>query len=245
MIHFPTEEDMRSLYSCFPFESYKIQDSDFAIKQTNGIEGIRQFATHQELIAWKRVLHNKFNDVARAYVMMMFFYNQGIPDEPYYISPGKKGQSVEYFPNFKKEHFVIKDSFDFYTDVYFFKFFSAIEDGILQILNVYFSVGLDACEVSWRVFCSRFVNIDSNILNFLKKIYKDNRYKKGKDFRNSITHRLPTGSQDTGIRREENAVVFRVHEYVKARETVEVAKELLDFGMEAFERIKKLCSESS
>jgi hypothetical protein len=27
--------------------------------------------------------------------MMMFYYNQGIPDEPYYISPGKEGQIVE------------------------------------------------------------------------------------------------------------------------------------------------------
>ena len=181
MIHFPTEEDMRNLYSCFPFESLKIQDSDFAIKQTNGFEGIRQSATLQELIAWKMMLHNKWNDVARAYAMMMFYYNQGIPDEPYYISPGKKGQSVEYFPNFKKKHFFIKDSFDFYADVYFFKFFSAIDDGTWQILNVYFSLGLYAREVRWLEFCSRLENIDSNILNSLKKIYNDNRYIKGKD----------------------------------------------------------------
>jgi hypothetical protein len=56
MVHFPTEEDMRSLYSCFPFESLEIKESDFAIKQTNDKEG---FVKPIELSAWKIVLHNK------------------------------------------------------------------------------------------------------------------------------------------------------------------------------------------
>ena len=92
MNKFPTEEDMQSLYSCFPIESFKIRDSDFANKQTNCkdlIENFNQVATIQELRAWKCALHNKWNDVAKAYTMMMFYYNQGIPDEPYFISPGR------------------------------------------------------------------------------------------------------------------------------------------------------------
>ena len=242
MIKFPSEEDIRTLYSYFPFENLKIQDSDFAMKHTNSIEGVKQLATIQELSAWKIALHNKWNDIAYAYVMMMFYYNQGIPDEPYYISPGKKEQSVEYFPNFNQEHYLIKDSFDFYADVYFFKFFSAINDGVWQILNVYFNLGIDVYKVTWKNIRFKIANIDSKILDSLEKIYKDDRYIKGNNLRNSITHRLPVGSQGTGIRRKDNAIIFRVLDYVSARETVEVAKGLLDFGIEAFEKIKKLCN---
>ncbi len=245
MIKFPTEEDMRILYSCFPLESFKIRDSDFVIKKTNGIEGFLQFATIQELTAWKVALHNKWNDVAKAYTIMMFYYNQGIPDDPYFISPGRNGQSVKYFPNFSHEHFVIKDYFDFYADIYFFKSFSAIDDGLWQLLNVYFSLDIDVCEVTWKNVCLKIANIDSKILDSLKKIYDDGRYRESKEIRNSITHRLPVGSQGTGICREENAIIGKIHDYVIAKKTVKVAKNLLDFCIEAFKESKKLCNQYS
>ncbi len=248
MIKFPTEEDMRSLYSCFPFESLKIKDSDFAIKQTNCKDYKKKFnqiATIQELTAWKVALHNKWNDVAKAYAMMMFYYNQGIPDDPYYISPGRNGKSVEYFPNFNHEHFVIKDYFDFYADIYFFKSFSAIDDGLWQLLNVYFSLGIDVRRVTWENMCSKIASIDSKIQVSLKKIYDDDRYREGKEIRNSITHRLPVGSQGTGICRKDDAISGGIHDYVSAKKTVEFANNLLDFCIKAFKESKKLCNKCS
>ncbi|MBN1292921.1 MAG: hypothetical protein JXB48_13855 [Candidatus Latescibacteria bacterium] len=239
---------MRSLYACFPIKSFIIRDSDFAIKQANGIdhyEWFIQLAKTQELTAWKFVLQSKWNDVAKAYAMMMFYYNQGIPDEPYFISPGRNGQSVEYFPNFSHEHFVIKDYFDFYADIYFLKLFSAIDDGLWQLLNVYFSLDIDVCEVTWKNVCSKIANIDSIILDSLKEIYNDDRYRIGKEMRNSITHRLPVGSQGTGISREEDSISFGIHDYVSSKKTVEVAKNLLNFCIEALEESKKLCVKCS
>ena len=244
MIHFPTNEDMQKYYANFPFASFEIKDSDFAIKQLDGIEALKQLAILKELSTWKMALINKLNDVAKAFALMMFYYDKGIPDEPYYISPGRKGQSVEYFPHFDDEHFAIKDGFDFYADIYYFKVFSAI-DGIWQILNVYFNLGLTVYKVSFGNVCSKLKKIDAQTVTSLKKIFEDERYKKGKDLRNSITHRLPVGSQGAGIRRKGNATIFCVSEYTSSKQTVEIAKALLNFSVEAFKQIKNLCNKDN
>jgi len=244
MIHFPTNEDMRKYYANFPFSGFEIQDSDFAIKQLDGIEGLKQLAISKELSAWKIALKNKWNDVAKAFALMMFYYDKGIPDEPYYISPGRKGLSVEYFPHFDDEHFSIKDGFDFYADIYFFKMFSTI-DGIWQILNVYFNLGLTVNKVSFSNVCSKLEKIDAQIVTSLKKIFEDERYQKGKDLRDSITHRLPVGSQGTGIRRKGNATIFCISEYTSSKLTVEIAKALLNFSVEVFKQIKNLCNKEN
>ena len=240
MIHFPTNEDMKKYYANFPFSGFEIQDSDFAIKQLDGIKGLKQLAILKELSAWKMALKNKWNDVAKAFALMMFYYDKGIPDEPYSISPGRKGQSVEYFPHLDNEHFAIKDGFDFYADIYFFKVFSAI-DGIWQILNVYFNLGLTVKAVRFSNVCSKLEKIDEQTEASLKKTFEDERYKKGKDLRDSITHRLPVGSQGTGIRRKGKSTIFSISEYTSSKQTVKIAKDLLNFSVEAFKQIKNLC----
>jgi hypothetical protein len=244
MIHFPTNEDMKKYYANFPFSCFEIQYSDFAVKQLDDIEGLKQIAILRELSAWKIALKNKWNDVAKSFALMMFYYDKGIPDEPYYVSPGRKGQSIEYFPYFDAEHFAIKDGFDFYADIYYFKVFSAI-DGIWQILNVYFNLGLMVDKVSFKNVCSKLEKIDAQTAASLKKIFKDERYQKGKDLRNNITHRLPVGSQGTGIRRKGNATIFYVFEYAGSKQTVETAKALLNFSVEAFKKIKNLCNKNN
>ena len=48
--------------------------------------------------------------------MLMFYHRKGIPDDPWFISPGKEGQSVQYLPNFEEKHFWYKSQFDYYAD---------------------------------------------------------------------------------------------------------------------------------
>jgi len=240
MIHFPTHEDMKKYYANFPFSGFEMQDSDFAIKKLDGIEGLKKHAILLELRAWKMALKNKWNDVAKAFALMMFYYNKGIPDEPYYISPGREGLSVEYFPHFNNEHLAIKDGFDFYADIYYFKVISVF-DGIWQILNVYFNLGLTVDKVKFFSVCSELKKINKQTGTSLEKIFKDNRYEKGKDLRNSIEHRLPVGAQGAGIRRKEKSTIFSISEYTSSRQTVEIAKDLLNFSVEAFKQIKNLC----
>ena len=41
-------------------------------------------------------LNNKVGSVKVSYALCRHYYDKGIPDKPYYISPGKDGQSVQY-----------------------------------------------------------------------------------------------------------------------------------------------------
>ena len=74
-------------------------------------------------------------DVATSYVLTMFYYGKGIPDKRWYISPGRNGASIQYYPDFADVHFQIKAWFDFYSDVLYYKLFSAW-DLMGHVLNV-------------------------------------------------------------------------------------------------------------
>ena len=50
--------------------------------------------------------NNKVGDLKITYALCRHYFDKGIPDEPWYISPGKEGQSVQYVPNFEEEHWM-------------------------------------------------------------------------------------------------------------------------------------------
>lgn len=169
--------------------------------------------------------------------MMIFYYNKGIPDDPYYISPGRKGQSVEYFPKFREHHFITKDYFDFYADFYFFKTLS-IFDSILQIINEYYNLGITVDKVTFKKVKEKLGNVDQNKAEVLKAIYDDPRFQDGKKLRDSITHRLPIGAQGPGVHKEENTISFGISEYTSSKRIVSIANALLDLIIEAYSKVK-------
>ena len=69
-------------------------------------------------------LNNKVGSIKVSYALCRHYYDKGIPDKPYYISPGKDGQSVQYFPNFKNEHWMRLYWFNHFADAAYMKLFS-------------------------------------------------------------------------------------------------------------------------
>ena len=234
---YPTEEEWKEIYRSFPAADIVFSEYDFNFAQKKGLEGLNQLTTIKEINAWIMALENKWKDVARSYVMMNFYYDKGIPDEPYFISPGRKGESVEYFPNFKKVHYVRKDAFDFYADVYFFKVFSAF-DGLWQLFNVYFKCGLDIHKVTFESLCKRLE--DKKTADHLRIILADERYGESNKIRNAFVHRLPPQAQGPGISRKENTIGFGISEYTSSKQIAETAHRLLSYCVETHEKIRTL-----
>lgn len=81
-----------------------------------------------------------------SYVMMMFNYNNGIPDEEWYVSPGKNGNSIDYFPHFKEENYTYLYWFGFYMDSYYSKFFSLL-DTIYHLINIRYDFEVCNCQL--------------------------------------------------------------------------------------------------
>ncbi len=73
--------------------------------------------------------------------MLMFYYNLGIPDKSWDIKEGENGESGRYFSDFEDRHFQILEQFAFYTDVFYYKLFSAL-DTVGQMLVTAYHVEL-------------------------------------------------------------------------------------------------------
>ena len=65
--------------------------------------------------------NNKVGSLNVTYALCRHYFDKGIPDDPWYISPGKDGHSIQYFPLFQDEHWMRLSWFNFFSDAYYLK----------------------------------------------------------------------------------------------------------------------------
>ena len=146
-----------------------------------------------------------------SYVMLCFYFEKGIPDKEWFISPGRNGESVQYFPHFTQYQFQVKSWFDYYVDTFYYKLFSAL-DTIGQILNIRHKL-----EIKKPGF--------AHVLEKLKKKHRDVYYeltrwqdkfafKEAKKLRNDITHNFLPSSIGGSITKFQDAPALGIGEYV-------------------------------
>jgi len=113
-------------------------------------------------------------DVAKSYTLLTCFFEKGIPDEEWHISPSKSGASIEYFPHFEPMHFEIKDWFDYYSDTFYYKLFSAL-DMVGHLLNVRHELGIEQQQVSFRRAVNQLPDRDNSLYIALDEIRNSQR----------------------------------------------------------------------
>jgi hypothetical protein len=91
---------------------------------------------------WILHLSNRMIDARLAFHLMYYYFDLGIPDERPFASPGKRGESVEYFPDFGNDDHTKKAWFDFFADCFAYKLFSAW-DSVGQFLVSAYDLALD------------------------------------------------------------------------------------------------------
>lgn len=171
-----------------------------------GIDGLAQSVTLSRLGI---DVHNRILDVARAFGFMTFYYRQGIPDQRWHISPGRHGQSVEYFPDFEEHHFVAKEWFDFYSDTFYQKLFSAWS--ILgHLLNIQHALGLKERDVDFTPAVRRLASVEPELATTLQSVVTHQSFTDAQRLRHDITHNeAPTSIGMTVTRHEsEKGVVY-------------------------------------
>ena len=93
--------------------------------------------SHPRLAELIQEHNNKVGSVAITYTLCRHYFDKGIPDEPWYMSPGREGQSIQYFPDFKEEHRMRPYWFNYFSDTFYLKI-SSVWDSTLEILNHYY-----------------------------------------------------------------------------------------------------------
>src|SRR5574341_1251062 len=136
-------------------------------------------------LVWQ--LHYREVDVAKSFVLLCYYFEKGIPDDEWYKSPGEDGSSIQYYPNFEEKHFIIKDWFDFYSDTFYYKLFSAW-DTIGHVLNVYFKLGIKPEQVYFPNAVSELRQANVDLWKKLDDILNSPAYQKAKILRNDVTH---------------------------------------------------------
>src|SRR5690625_1003619 len=73
------------------------------------------------------LLRNKLISINNDFGYALFYYYKGIPDDEWYMSPGKQGQSVQYYPHFEDQYYSNLYNFSYFVYIFFLKSFNVYE----------------------------------------------------------------------------------------------------------------------
>lgn len=168
-------------------------------------EGIPDL-THPQLSEMIMLHNNKVGALSITYALSRHYFDKGIPDDPWYISPGKKGQSVQYFPEYQEEHWMRHYWFNYFSDTFYMKI-SSVWDSIIEILNHYYSLDYP-----------NDLRLRNNVIGWLKQnaddiasvfagIQQDQLYKDAQQYRTLAAHGTSAASVVNEIQSSKDVLV--------------------------------------
>lgn len=170
-----------------------------------------------DLDHWHRLLKNKVISLNRNFGYAMFYYYRGIPDDPYYISPGGTGKSVEFFPYFEEKHYSNHHNFTYFVDVFFLQAFTVYET-LGHLLFKYYDFEDKNGRISYNKAVSKLKKVNFPLYEALNSIMGTDNFKLGHKLRNNIAHNHPPHRLDSGVTKFEGGEAFGVGRYTKSDE---------------------------
>jgi|GEM_PF-5112076 len=192
-ISFPTTDEMKKLKKLSTH--FEFTDSEFISEQFTILDD-----ETIEIRTWARILAQRLRELNFSYMMASFYYQNGIPDEPYYDRTNDK-----YFPNFtENQHLLNKEGFEYYSEVFLFKSFSAL-DTVAHILSI--NYGIKWAMISFNNnLVKKLLQIDPQKFERLIGIVESSIFNEIRTFRNNATHNASPGQVDSGISTDQNGM---------------------------------------
>lgn len=132
-IQFPKEEDWSRIYDASPFEGIFSLVDKFVTKVYDTQES-SDFMTVAGVIGYTNDLYQRLSYIGRSYILMMFYYEKGIPDDRSHETSQQNGTTY-WFPDFKQDDWHVKGWFNYFSDGFYYQLFSAF-DTIGHILKL-------------------------------------------------------------------------------------------------------------
>lgn len=193
-----------------------------------------------ELSFWVGEFNNKAYDLINNYIILMHYYNKGIPDTEWVIT--RENGKVDFFPHFEEKHQHIIYWFGFYTDSYYTRFSSLI-DTIYHIINVKYYLGVGEKNGFRKDVSKALKSKDLDLFNYLNSIRKKDVYNEVEYFRNDITHNFRPGKISSGIKRKTNkgfsSISSGIGKYTTTTAFVVNIEKSLDLMAEILEEIRE------
>lgn len=179
---------------------------------------------------WESILENRLLSVDCNFGYAMFYYYKGIPDDEWFMSPGKQGQSVQYYPHFEQKHYSNFYNFTYFVDVFFLQSFTVYETIGHLLFKLYdFDTNEDnpRDQISFNNAIFKLKEVNHPLYRNLNNVKYSNDFQFGVRMRNDIAHNHPPYRIDSGISKSEGVVSFSVGEYTTTNEIKKVMIGLL------------------
>lgn len=215
-IYFPTSEEMKQLKKLST--NYKFGASDFISSEFTALD--EEFT---EISTWVRILAQRLHELNFSYIMASFYFQNGIPDEPYYDNLSNK-----YFPKFiDQKHWSNKEGFEYYAEVFLLKSFSAL-DTIAHIISINYE--LEIKNVSFnKTLITKLQEVEPLRSSKLESIIYSERFEQFRELRNNSAHNISPGQIDSGIIKLKNGVtISSVGDYTSASHRYQIMTSLKD-----------------
>lgn len=187
-LEFPTYTEWKEIYSTSPFPPMIKRINKLITGNKNNpmqLVNPMEFVGDMEILNYLTQASYRLYDVARSYVFLISYYRKGIPDDEWVLSPGKDGVSIQYFPHFTKPDFFKKEWFDFYSDVFYYKLFSAW-DIVGHILDKKYD--LQNSRPDFHKSVNTLKSKDEDLHEKFDAIRKNSSFTLASKLRNDITH---------------------------------------------------------
>lgn len=237
LLRVPTKEEWNEIATTFPVGKLQVNVNDFQSSVSQSIAP-RHIFKEIETMHWARHLQHRIADVWTSYIMVMFYYNMGIPDDEWSVA-GERG-GIKYFPHFEARHYDIKAQFDYYTDIFYYKMFSVL-DTIGHLLFVMYELELKGKErPSFASAVNKLKDIRPNLHNGLSSIMKQPDFTIARRFRNDITHNFQPNTLGSSVRLvNKNMITFGGADYVPSSAFKENVFQSLHLIVKILEIIKQ------
>ncbi|WP_454804665.1 Cthe_2314 family HEPN domain-containing protein [Mucilaginibacter phyllosphaerae] len=175
---YPTREELLEVYKNTP-ELHNfgfVSEHPFA-SLISDERSINEIYRDDHLQHWDAVLLNRNGALAHTYENAMVHFSRGVPDE------------IKYFG---RSHYINRMQFDYYAEIFYYHF-STVKDTIAQILNVYYTIGIDTNKLYFK---NMLIKIrDKFVVDALTIFFEQTKL--ATDYRNSFTHRTPINYPDS------------------------------------------------
>lgn len=147
--------------------------------------------------------NNKVGTLNVSYALCRHYFDKGIPDDPWFISPGEHGESVQYMPKFKPKDWLIRYWFSYFSEAVYFKLFS-IWDSVVGLLNEFYQMGHEE-DLRFRSKVMKTLKSQRNdIYQYMEDILNEPIYKEANMYRTRIIHGTTPNDVSSGLRINRN-----------------------------------------
>jgi hypothetical protein len=218
-VSFPSKSDWTSIMNEFPIVRQISIKVNLSLKEDSISDIADALIKPGDFSNWQTRLVNKLGKLRFSYVLLIY-YSKNLPDKNW-IKHNDDGRT-NFFPEFEDVDFYKKFMFDYFTENFYYHYFSTI-DIISYLLNIYYDLDIKEGMAFSKNVQAKVPDeeLRKTINTFLLET------KDARNGRNSLTHKFPFNEVDMTSKRVDNVFYGGTYNYRPACETIKEIQQII------------------